>query len=159
MVPSSTDQAAELASWRDFLFDAASEVFSMMVGAELAPAADSQVSDGTHITGTVGIAGAVRAVFSLRCSMEAANLVASRMLGVPVEDAAAHNCDAIGEVCNMVAGQFKTKIGLEASCLLTVPSVITGRDYQVHSPAHGKRIQVPALFEGQMVSLALDIPK
>jgi hypothetical protein len=39
-------------------------------------------------------------------------------------------CDAIGEICHMVAGNFKNKlIGLVNSCMLSVPAVVTGRSY------------------------------
>ena len=42
--------------------------------------------------------------------------------------------DALGEICNMVAGNFKNKVsGLGNGCMLSVPTVITGRDYHCHS--------------------------
>jgi len=151
--------AAVAASWSGILFDAACEVFSMMVGAALASSTGKELSAGVVVTGTVGIAGAVRAILSLRCSTQAATKIASHMLGISAEEAAAQNCDAIGEICNMVAGQFKTKLGLEAQCMLTVPTVITGSDYRVHSAAHGTRLDVPAVYDGELIAIALDIPK
>jgi len=159
MASPASGNAVLIMSWRGSLFDAASEVFSMMVGARLVPAHGEEPSCGLSVTGTVGIAGAMRAILSVRCSTYAATKIASHMLGVPVEEAVAQNCDAIGEICNMVAGQFKAKIGFEAECLLTVPTVITGSDYRVHSAAQGTRLEVPALYNGEPLSLALDIPK
>ena len=131
----------------------------MMVGAELTTPTDPKDLLVTQITGMVGIAGAVSATFSLRCSTQSATKIASQMLGVAVEEAAAQQSDAIGEICNMVAGQFKSKIGLEAECMLTVPTVITGKSYQLHSRADYDRLETPLLYEEQPIWLALDIRK
>jgi chemotaxis protein CheX len=44
--------------------------------------------------------------------------------------------DGIGEICNMVAGAWKGKVPeLAANCGLSVPAVITGRDYKLHVQA------------------------
>ena len=44
--------------------------------------------------------------------------------------------DAVGEICNMVAGAWKSKLPeLAANCGLSVPAVITGRDYDLHVQA------------------------
>ena len=41
--------------------------------------------------------------------------------------------DAIGEICNMLAGSWKSRVPeLAADCGLSVPAVITGRDYNLH---------------------------
>jgi chemotaxis protein CheX len=44
--------------------------------------------------------------------------------------------DGIGEICNMLAGAWKGKVpDLAANCGLSVPAVITGRDYRLHVQA------------------------
>jgi chemotaxis protein CheX len=44
--------------------------------------------------------------------------------------------DGIGEICNMLAGAWKSKVpDLAANCGLSVPAVITGRDYNLHVQA------------------------
>jgi chemotaxis protein CheX len=44
--------------------------------------------------------------------------------------------DAIGEIGNMLAGAWKGKVpDLAANCGLSVPAVITGRDYNLHVQA------------------------
>ena len=44
--------------------------------------------------------------------------------------------DGIGEICNMLAGAWKGKVPeLAANCGLSVPAVITGRDYRLHVQA------------------------
>ena len=40
--------------------------------------------------------------------------------------------DAMGELCNMLAGGWKGRIPeLSSQCSLSLPAVITGRDYQI----------------------------
>jgi chemotaxis protein CheX len=144
--------------WREILGEAATEVFSMMVGAEVT-LGQEKLAVMANVTAMVGIAGALSAVLSLRCSTQAANKIASQMLGVPVKDAAAHSLDAIGEVCNIVAGHFKTKIGLGDKCMLSVPTVVSGTDYQLRPIAGRQRLDLPLVYEEEPVWLALEIRK
>jgi chemotaxis protein CheX len=145
--------------WREVLRDATSEVFSMMVGAEITPCESAALPLLPNVTGTVGIAGAISAIFTLRCSIDSATKIASQMLGVSTDDAVSQKCDAVGEVCNIVAGHFKAKIGLGDKCMLSVPTVITGGDYRIHPLAGGERLELPLLYEGEPVWITLDIRK
>jgi chemotaxis protein CheX len=80
------------------------------------------------------------------------------MLGLSGSDAECHRCDAVGETCNMVAGAFKAKVPeLQNTCMLSVPTVITGKDYAVHPLLVGNRMEVSLLFDGQIVCLSLEI--
>src|SRR5882724_10147109 len=118
-------------TWRAVLLETAIEVFSMMVGgATVTSPKDTDLSVLAEVTGMVGIAGAVRALFSLRCSSRSSTRMASQMLGVPHDQAVKLQGDAVGEICNMVAGYFKAKIGLGEKCMLSLPTVLMGHDYQ-----------------------------
>jgi chemotaxis protein CheX len=80
------------------------------------------------------------------------------MLGVPLEKAGPDISDALGEVCNMVAGNFKNKIsGLSEGCMLSVPTVITGSDYSLYSQADTPGLEVAFLFEGMPITISLQI--
>ena len=79
------------------------------------------------------------------------------MLGVLVEEADGQKCNAAGEICNMVAGYFKAKIGLGDACKLSVPTVIAGKDYKIRSPGKDERLEVPVVYEGEPIWLALDV--
>jgi chemotaxis protein CheX len=105
----------------------------------------------------VGIAGPLSATFTLRCSFDTAARIAAQMLAIPIEQAEAQKCDAIGEVCNMVAGSFKEKIGLGGKCMLSVPTVLTGRDYQIRSRSVYVRVELPLIYEKEPIWIALDI--
>jgi len=66
--------------------------------------------------------------------------------------------DAAGEVCNMVAGNFKNKIaGLGDGCMLSVPTVITGTDYNMHSLADSGKLRANMVFEGSPLLISLEI--
>lgn len=123
--------------WRLALYEAAAEVFELMVG-EPVSRQDAATDGANETTAMVGLAGALCGVLSIRCSASLAAVIASKMLGEPVESANAADqlCDALGEICNMVAGNFKARIeGLQEKCMLSVPTVITGQDYNLHSLA------------------------
>src|SRR5579863_8870310 len=105
----------------------------------------------------VGLAGQVCGVLTLRCSAKSAARMASRMLGIDAEQAGSEMWDAVGEICNMVAGNFKNKItGLGDGCMLSVPTVITGSEYSFHSMVKDN-LRTVLLFEGEPIVLSLEI--
>jgi chemotaxis protein CheX len=163
MAAPKTSNPGEIATprsdWLAVLRDTTREVFSIMVGASVVDAETAGCPVIAHVTGVIGITGAMRAIFTLYCSYQSATKVASQMLGVSAEEAASQKTDAIGEICNMVAGHFKLKIGYGGGCELTIPSVIIGRDYQVYSRAAEERLEFAVMYEGEPVWLALDIRK
>ena len=58
----------------------------------------------------------------------------------------------------MVAGNFKNKIaGLSAGCMLAVPTVITGSDYDLHFPADSETLELKLLFENMPIVISLGI--
>jgi chemotaxis protein CheX len=155
--------------WWEVLRLATIEVFSMMAGVTVVvpeakvkgePAVIAEPVAATvlaYVTGVIGIAGAVHAIFSMRCTEHAATAFASQMLGISATEAEAQKADAIGEICNMIAGNFKHKIGLGSVCHLTVPTVVVGGNYSIHCLQAGQRIELPVMYEGEVVLVALDI--
>jgi chemotaxis protein CheX len=82
--------------------------------------------------------------------------MASKMLGREIDNFGPEMCDAFGEVCNMVAGNFKNKVpGLGDGCMLSVPTVITGNDYNLHSSKASNALEVRLLFEDRPVVISL----
>lgn len=150
---------APLDMWLAALCQTTIEVFSIMVGAAVTGPGDPTLAVQSHMTGVVGIGGAVQAVFSLRCSSESAGKIAAQMLGISPDDLGSQKAaaDAVGEVCNIVAGYFKAKIGLGEKCMLSVPTIVTGGDYKIHSGTAGQRLEFPVIYEGEPIWIALDI--
>jgi chemotaxis protein CheX len=143
--------------WLSTLELAMREVFELMLGCPLAIPPEPPATEGLDITSMVGLAGQLCGILSVRCSAKSAARMASRMLGVDAEKAGPEMWDAVGEVCNMVAGNFKNKIsGMGDGCMLSVPTVITGGDYSVHSMVN-ENIHATFLFEGEPVALSLEI--
>lgn len=144
-------------SWVPLMELAMKEVFELMLGAELKPAT-SEADESFDITAMVGLAGQLRGVLTLRCNRETAARMASKMLGASPSADSADVKDAFGEVGNMIAGNFKNKIsGMGDSCMLSVPTVITGTDYSVHSLADSDGLEVRQLFEGFPFLVMLEI--
>jgi chemotaxis protein CheX len=140
------------------LANAACEVFEIMVGASLGSATEEGSLAVADFTAMVGIAGSLCGVVGLRASFESARRIAARMLGSDDLSVGENVQDAFGEVCNMVAGSFKAKIaGLADGCALSVPTVISGKDYALHSLATGERYEVIFSFEGKPLAVTLDL--
>ncbi|MFZ0143480.1 MAG: chemotaxis protein CheX [Candidatus Sulfotelmatobacter sp.] len=144
-------------NWIPLLEVATREVFELMLGSKLSlPASTEEPS--LDVTAMVGLAGQLCGVLSIRCEKKAATLMTSRMLGVALEKVGPDISDGIGEVCNMVAGNFKNKIsGLAEGCMLSPPTVITGSDYTLRSQADSPALEVQLLFEGLLIVISLQI--
>jgi chemotaxis protein CheX len=148
----------QLQLWRRVLSVAAQEVFLLMVGVKLSVSEHDDLPVLSEVAGMVGLAGELCGLLTIRCGKASARKIACQMLGVSEDEAAAQTCDAIGEICNMVAGNFKSKFaGLEDKCMLSVPTVISGDSYEFHSLAGGERIELPLLFQGEPLWFSLEI--
>lgn len=143
-------------SWAPTLQVATQEVYELMLGYELEVATEPPPEDGLNITAMVGLAGQLTGLMRIRCKAKSASRMASRMLGLTAEEGGPETCDAVGEICNLVAGNFKNKIsGLGDGCMLSVPTVITGADYCLRSMVN-ESIQAAFLFEGEPLLLTLE---
>jgi len=149
------DKAPE--SWSPLLELAAREVFEIMLGCKL----ETQNAAGpvpSDFTAMVGLAGQLCGLLTLRCSAHSAALMASKMLGADVKESDQQMWDAIGEIANMIAGNFKNKLtGMGDRCMLSVPTVITGSDYSFRSMADTGPLEVALLFEGAPISVAVEV--
>jgi chemotaxis protein CheX len=144
-------------NWLPLLQLAVKEVFEIMLGSKLEPHSDSGAAP-KDFTAMVGLAGQLCGVMTMRCSAQSAALIASKMLGIDPKEANAEMWDAIGEVANMIAGNFKNKLtGMGDRCMLSVPTVITGADYSFHSLADSTPLEVTMAFEGEPIVVNLEI--
>ena len=146
-------------NWAPLLEQAVREVFERMMGCTLAvPPTPAEATAGIKITSMVGLAGELCGLLSIKCSTAAATLMASKMLAVQPNQVGTDMCDALGEVGNMVAGNFKNKIpGLGDRCMLSVPTVITGADYNLRSNGASPAVELRLLFESMPIVIALQV--
>lgn len=145
--------------WQAVLCETTIEVFATMSGVTVAIPEETSPPNNAQITGVIGIAGQIRAIFSLRCSQKCAIDIASQMLGISPGDPGAEKAasDAVGEVCNVVAGYFKAKIGLGDKGSLSLPTIVIGKSYTVHLASGCERMQFPVLFKTEPIWITLDI--
>ncbi len=145
------------AEWIPLIRSAVQEVFEKMLGCEVVDR-DAAPLEKSDLSAMVGLAGELVGMMAVCCDKPAACAVAGRMLGE--EPPEIDDCvrDALGEVCNMVAGSFKARVpGLEKGCSLSVPTVLTGADYRLHSLAGVVHFAVSFSFDGLPFWITLDL--
>jgi chemotaxis protein CheX len=144
------------ANWKTIMECAALEVFETMAGVrlELLPAS-SEEPHGEQ-TAMVGMAGALCGMTTLRCSRKTAVKLASLMLGGNAAFTFSTARDALGELCNMIAGNFKAKVSdLADHCMLSVPTVISGEDYSMEPAEPTEGVTVGFIFDGEPLWVSL----
>jgi len=109
------------------------EVFQLMLGVNCErDSAPAEVEPGS-VTAVVGFGGLLSGACVFRSGTAAAMKIAAHMTGMEFTEVDDTVKDGIGEICNMLAGAWKAKVpDLAANCGLSVPAVITGRDYNLH---------------------------
>jgi chemotaxis protein CheX len=106
------------------LDSAVSEVFEMMLERSCDPLdGDVSIVDG-RIMARIQFTGAITGECILYASQATAEVTAEALLGVISQPCDPMVDDAIGELCNMIAGGWKNKLEHpQASCLISVPAV------------------------------------
>jgi CheY-specific phosphatase CheX len=144
--------------WQTVLADTLVEVFSVMAGLHV-EIGGGPADPSSQVTGIVGIGGAIRARFTLACSDQFIRYLASQMLAIPPDDPGSQKaaCDALGETCNIIAGYFKAKVGLGDACMLSVPTIVSGRNYVVRRQNKDERLVVEASYHEHSLQASLEI--
>ncbi|MGO8984937.1 MAG: chemotaxis protein CheX [Terriglobales bacterium] len=144
-------------NWLPVLELAIEEVFEIMLGCRVKPMARSESLPNAEFTAMIGLAGALCGILTVCCSHRTAGEIAKRMLG-DAADSEEQIADALGEICNMIAGNFKNKLaGTDERCMLSVPTVISGEEYSFHSMAEGSSVETALLFEGAPIAVRLQL--
>jgi chemotaxis protein CheX len=139
--------ASQAEDWLLLLMVAVQEVFQTMLGTRVAPVFAPSKALRLEWTAMVGLTGGFRGVLMFSCDERTATRIESQMLSALVENAGARTADAVGELCNMIAGNFKHKVnGLSENCSLCPPCVVTGTDYRLHRRESGALQSLPITF-------------
>jgi chemotaxis protein CheX len=107
------------------------EIFGLMANIQLTPTVNLVACDKNagYITSAVQIVGEWQGAVQLDMDMELARRVCANLMGVDAHDLSPQDIrDAAGELANMTGGSVKTL--LAPTCGLSLPSVVTGRDYE-----------------------------
>jgi chemotaxis protein CheX len=143
-------------NWTNILECAAGEVFEMMAGTHLPPYPEPPEEPKSELTAMVGLAGALCGMMTIRCSHKTSVKLASLMLGEEAASSPSAARDAIGELCNMVAGNFKAKISTLADhCMLSAPTVISGESYSLNTAEPTQNATIVLSFEGDLLWITL----
>lgn len=127
--------SVSLVSDTAYLDQAVEEVFGLMLGVKVSPvdAAPGTDAKSETLTAVIGLAGALSGACTLQTQAATAMQMTGRLLGMEMETLDDGVLDGLGEVSNMLAGGWKSKIpALSAECLLSVPTVVRGTQYVVH---------------------------
>jgi len=142
-------------NWLPVLELAVEEVFGIMLNHKVKPVPKAEQLTSTEYTAMVGLAGSLCGILTVCCAKNTAGQIAKSMLG----DTATSDeevADALGEICNMIAGNFKNKLaGTDERCMLSVPTVISGGSYVFRSMAEGSSLDTVILFEDAPVAVRL----
>ena len=146
-------------TWPTLLDCATKEVFQIMVQTDLTAMPGTEAGTPTgDTTAMVGLAGALCGVLSIRCTSQTAGSITGRMLGSTGPVNPSEVSDAIAEICNMVAGNFKAKITMLGDrCMLSVPTVIRGDDYEMVSIADGEHIALCLGYDRAPIWICLEV--
>lgn len=133
------------------------EVFRLMLGIKCSRETGPATVESESVTAVVGFGGLLSGACVFHSGARTALKIAAQMTGMEFDDIDDTVKDGIGEICNMLAGAWKGKVPeLAANCGLSVPAVITGRDYNLHVQApefqlhHGYRFD-EEIFEVTIV--------
>lgn len=156
MIAESNSVSNDRAALQTVLELATREVFELMVGTRL-EVRQEELAEDLDITAMIGLAGSLCGVISVRCGSGTARLIAAKMLGIPVSEANLSMRDAIAEIVNMIAGNFKSKLSGSSHCMLSIPTVITGADYQLCSIDVGQIVQLFVAFDKYPINVAMEL--
>ena len=148
---------ADPTTLRTVLELATREVFDLMVGTSLEVREGFDSTAELDITAMIGLAGSLCGVISVRCSSEAGRLITAKMLGIPAEEAERSMRDGVAEIVNMIAGNFKSKLSGSNHCMLSIPTVITGADYQLSSVDVGQIVKLFVVFDRFPISVSMEL--
>ncbi|MBI2568079.1 MAG: chemotaxis protein CheX [Candidatus Schekmanbacteria bacterium] len=113
---------------------AASDMSEMLTGLPLTPLAAASGQNVTvEVSALIGFTGDVGGALVISTCKTSAAALAEMLLGESFDADAAEVLDAVGEYCNMVAGDLRRRMGEHGiACDMTVPSLITGRAHEIH---------------------------
>lgn len=135
---------------------AVEEVFEAMLGVSCTPVEAAGWTARREMIGAiVGLAGAMRGACVVQADRASAMRIAEMLTGsADIDQGTTH--DAMGELCNMIAGTWKGGIPeLTAGCMLSPPVVIEGYDFRLHSQPSPFHIQSRFRFGADELEVTL----
>jgi|UPI00068D253D chemotaxis protein CheX len=134
------------------------EVLGLMMGVpvNVSETVVSPTNVPITLTAVIGLAGALSGAFTVVVNEAGAKQITACMMGIEVTTVDDTVLDGLGEIANILAGAWKSKIpALSAACLLSVPTVVTGTHYDIHKKTSTFRLARSYRFEDSTFSITL----
>ncbi|MGE3276336.1 MAG: chemotaxis protein CheX [Vicinamibacterales bacterium] len=145
------------------LVAATHDVFSSMVARELseeAPVVGDALRPKSNVVGTVGFTGSERGLVAFYSTLDAANQIAGAMLGIEASEVNGEMPDAIGEITNMIAGAFRTRMAEHGDAwAISVPTVTVGSDFYTKYVFDADRVLMPFKMDENPIYVELILVK
>lgn len=126
-------------NWLPVLELAVEEVFEIMAGCRVKPVLASEHPPEGEFTAMIGLAGALCGILTVRCSGTTAGEIAKKMLG-DTATSPDEVGDALGEICNMIAGNFESGSAQMKSVSLgtfdRIADLLRKREYRLRIEGH-----------------------
>jgi chemotaxis protein CheX len=117
------------------MLSSTSEVFTMMLNSAIKhedPTHGASVNSEEYgVLSLIGLTGEWAGSAGLCCSADCARWIASQMMFTEYAEVDAEVRDAVGEITNMIVGNFKNNISDQTGPLaMSTPTVVVGREMQ-----------------------------
>jgi chemotaxis protein CheX len=143
-----------------YVSSATADVFSTMLGMEVAPKPEHveetppMIADG--VMALVGLAGTCTGAGVITCGTAFAIQVCNHLLMAEETSVNEDVLDAMGEVANMIIGNFKTLAEEHVGPLcLSIPTVIHGRNFTSRSIGNAAWVVVPFECNGDIMQVRI----
>jgi hypothetical protein len=127
-------------NWLPILELAVEEVFEIMLGNRVKPVSREEHKPSTEFTAMVGLAGALCGILTVCCDRAGARELTKCMLGADVGESDDQVTDAMGEICNMIAGNFASGsaqiIPSSQPALDRIANLLRGRNCRLRIEGH-----------------------
>ena len=134
------------------------EVLGLMIGVPVAISETAVSPSNTPVTLTavIGLAGALSGAFTVVVDEAGAKQITACMMGIEVTAIDDTVLDGLGEIANILAGAWKSKISsLSSACLLSGPTVVAGTHYDIHRKASTFRLARSYRFGDSIFTITL----
>ncbi len=112
------------------------------------------------ISGVIGLAGTHKGVLAIHIPNKVAMAITSAFLGMDVDEMNEDVEDAVGELANMLGGNVKSILSENGRDIsLSLPSTITGQDYDFQPTKEAERIIIPFRCDAGEFAIDLQLEK
>lgn len=125
------------------------DVFGTMVGTTLAeghPLGGDALRPQSNVVGQIGFGGSRSGLVVFYTTFAGATFITRALLGMDGQDTPSQPdiADAIGEITNMVAGSFRTRMATDGDAwAISIPTVTMGSDFYMTALTDGRRTLLP----------------